>query len=249
MIPDTFSWLTFLTNALYCYFCNPCGSKLDFWRKTYYSHMSNTNLFHQAISAALNQDWKKAIQCNLALLEDDPDNIEAHNRLAYAYLKNGNIEKAKSTYKKVLKIDKYNPIATKNLKWLSNLNRADIQKQVTISTSPNIFLEEPGKTKIVTLVNPAPNRILCNLASAQKVHLVPKKHSIEVRNDSETYLGALPDDLSFRLLKLITAGNIYDAYIKNVTNNSISIFIRELKRGKKYHLVPSFTVSVSQPNS
>lgn len=211
--------------------------------------MKPPNLTAIAIKFALDQDWKKAIRTNLELLEIDAEDIASYNRLAYAYLKNGHIEKAKTTYKKVLKIDKYNPIATKNLKWLGSLTNHDIQKQAVTASSPNIFLEEPGKTKIVTLVNPAPNKILCNLTTAQKVEMVAKKHQIEIRNSHETYIGALPDDLAFRLLKFIAAGNIYDAYIKNVTNNSISVFIRELKRGKKFHLVPSFTVIANPINT
>lgn len=204
--------------------------------------MNESDLLKQAIKSALSQDWKKAIACNLTLLESKPDDIEALNRLAYAYLKRGYIEKAKTIYKKVLKLDKYNSIATKNFKWLSNLTRADIHRQEVTASSPNIFLEEPGKTKIVTLVNPAPNKILCNLTTAQKVYLMSKKHAIEVRDNHDTYIGALPDDLSYRLLKFISAGNHYDVYVKNISNNSITVFIRELKRGKKFHHLPSFVM-------
>lgn len=197
---------------------------------------------HIAIQCALNQDWKTAIRINLELLELGAADVETLNRLAFAYLKSGNVNLAKTTYRKVLKIDKYNPIAVKNLKWMENLTRKDIHGDITISPSPTIFLEEPGKTKIVGLVHLAPFRILCNLITAQIVSLIAKKHSIEVRDGNNTYLGALPDDLAFRLLRFIAAGNTYDAYIKNVSKNTVTLFIRELKRGKKFNDIPSFTV-------
>lgn len=197
----------------------------------------------RAIKSALAQNWKEAIRLNQELVSLNSQDVAALNRLAYAYLKSGSIPSAKTTYKKVLKIDKYNPIALKNLKWLTNLTRNDIQNDPSASPSPTIFLEEPGKTKIVSLVNPAPFRILCNIMTAQQVVLHPKKHTIEVRTSQGVYIGALPDDLSHRLLRFITAGNTYDAYVKNVQKNVVSVFMRELKRSQKYLHYPSFSLS------
>lgn len=200
----------------------------------------DTPLSSLAIKSALQQDWKQAIRFNQELLDVNAEDVAALNRLAYAYLKSGSIPSAKITYKKVLKIDKYNPIALKNLKWLTNLTKSDIHQDPTISPSPTIFLEEPGKTKLVILVHLAPAKILCNLITAQKVVLVPKKHNVEIRDGRGTYIGALPDDLSHRLLRLINSGNSYDVYIKNVVKNSVTVFIRELKRGKRFAHIPSF---------
>lgn len=197
-----------------------------------------------AIRHALNQNWKDAIKVNLELLEQNGENVEALNRLAYAYLKRGQLTLAKTTYKKVLKIDKYNPIALKNLKWLSNLNKNDIVQNSHSSPAPTIFLEEPGKTKLVSLVNLAPARILCNLITAQKVFLNAKRRTVEIRDGRDTYIGALPDDISYRLIRMIESGNLYDAYVKNVAKNAVVVFVRELKRGKKFADIPSFSIGV-----
>lgn len=206
---------------------------------------TDKSLYNLAIKCALNQNWKEAIRINQELVTRDGENVEALNRLAYAHLKSGNISSAKLTYKKVLKLDKYNPIALKNLKWLEHLSKSDIHPDPTISPTPTIFLEEPGKTKIVTLVHPAPLRILCNIITAQKVFLLAKKHSVEVRDGKNTYIGALPDDLAFRLIRFIASGNTYDAYIKNISKNSVTVFVRELRRGKKFAQIPSFSVYTS----
>jgi len=107
--------------------------------------------------------------------------------------------------------------------------------------SPLLFLEEPGKTKMIDCINTAPMNSLSILTCGQKIQLVPKKYSIEVRDSQNTYIGALPDDIAFRLLKLINAGNEYEVFVKGVSKNCVSIFIRETKRGKKLINQPSFT--------
>lgn len=226
----------------------PSFAPLDIYGKNYIvtSVQMDQPLASLAIKCALHQKWKEAIRINQELLGFNEEDVPALNRLAYAYLKSGNIASAKTTYKKVLKIDKYNPIALKNLKWLSHLTRSDIHQDESIFSTPTIFLEEPGKTKIVTLVHPAPTKVLCNLITAQRVRLIPRRHSIEVRhstgNGKDVYVGALPDDVSHRLLQTIAAGNTYDAYIKNVAKNCVTVFVRELKRGKKFLHIPSFSV-------
>lgn len=199
---------------------------------------------YQAIKCALSQNWVEAIRLNLALIRDNTDDVEALNRLGYAYLKSGDINSSKSTYQKVLRIDKHNSIAQKILKWLSNLTENDIEQSTNhITPLPTVFLEEPGKTKIVNLVNTAPTKILCNLITAQQVFIVARKHSIEVRTDKNVYIGAFPDDLAFKLQKFLLHGNEYVLYIKAVSHNYVSVFIRELKRGRKFSTIPSFPVN------
>ncbi len=202
-------------------------------------------LYDQAIKSALNQAWKQAIKINLEILDINKNDVCTLNRLAFAYLKTGNLNAARNIYKRVLKIDKYNPIAQKNLKRIAKINKQDIHQSQISASTPSFFLEEPGKTKIVTLVHPAPTKVLCNIMTAQKINLLPRKHSIEVRNHQNEYIGALPDDISHRLRHLIGHGNTYEAYIKNVDNNQVSVFIREMTRGKKYKNLPSFSPSYS----
>lgn len=198
-----------------------------------------------AIAAALAQNWDEAIAHNKELLQENAENVAALNRLAYAYLKSSDVETAKLTYKKVLKIDKYNPIAVKNLKLLEYVHKDDLTHMTHAVPSPTVFLEEPGKTKTVVLVNPAPFRTLANVMTAQRVEMHPKKRCIEVRDTKGTYLGALPDDLSFRLHQFIDAGNTYEVYVKNIQKNTISVFIIERIRSKKFLNIPSFAISSS----
>lgn len=202
------------------------------------------NLEDIAINAALTHNWEQAIEINLKIVKDNKKDVSALSRLAYAYLRSGKVDNAKKLYRKILDIDDYNPIAHKNLDKINSLPKkmksAPGLTKATTALNPNLFLEEPGKTKTVILTNVAPTSVLSKLSVGDMVSFYPKKHSIDIRSNEKTYLGALPDDMAFRLLRFIKSGNQYNACIKNITKNSISVFIRELKRGKKYSNQPSF---------
>lgn len=196
------------------------------------------NSAQKAIDLALAQKWNEAISVNEEILGFDEKNIDALNRIAYALVKTGKIEKAKKTYRKIITLDRYNYIAQKNLEKISSISKSDKTRSTASlkknSLSPTQFLEEPGKTKTVNLINLAPASILAKIDIGDEVYLYPKKHSIEVRTETKTYLGALADDISFRLLKFIKAGNDYRTCIKNIQKKLVTVFIREVMRGKKY---------------
>ena len=204
--------------------------------------MDKEELEQQAIKAALVSNWEEAIKLNKSILSESPEDIDALNRSGYAFFKLGKVKEARAQFRKALKIDRYNPVASKNLKRLKKIKKVEPQKQGT-SVSPSLFLEEPGKTKTVILVKIAPQKILSSLSIGQLVLLRSKRYAIEVRMEDKTYLGAIPDDLSFHLRKLIKKGYQYQALIKNVKENFLSVFLREIKKGAKLKGQPSFSLS------
>jgi hypothetical protein len=195
-----------------------------------------------AIQAALNNDWTNAVSINEDIIKEKADDLEALSRLAYAFIRLGKPDRAKRLYRKILSLDAYNSMARKNLDKLNSLpkNASVGSQKSSFHVSPGMFIEEPGKTKSVTLINPAPVRILTNICIGEFVTLYPKKHSVEVRRPDKTYIGALPDDIAFRLIRFLSGGNSYEACIKSIHKNNVSIFIRETARGKKYKDQPSF---------
>lgn len=209
------------------------------------SCMTVSNLNERAVEAALSQNWQEAIEVNKQILLSNPKNIEALNRLGYAFLKTGKVILSKQMFDKVLKLDPYNRIAENNLKKISAFKKsgADIIRDCPVS--PLLFLEEPGKTKIADCVNVASTHILSTLSCGQEVFFKPKKYSIDIRDGKGAYIGALPDDLSHRLLVYMKGGNQYSAYIKRITKACVSIFIRELERGKKFQSQASFSGTTS----
>lgn len=205
----------------------------------------DTTLPSAAINAALSQNWKEAIRINTAIIKLQKNDIAALCRLGYAYLKSGHIKDAKKTYEQVLSLDQYNQIAEKNLKKLVTLKKKDLVPDVGSTLSPMMFLEEPGITKIVDCIHIAPPQTLSTLSAGLEVALKPKNHCIEIRTTQNTYLGALPDDISFRLLKLVRAGNSYRVIVKSIEKNSLKVLIRETARGKRFANQPTFAASTS----
>lgn len=205
------------------------------------------DLTQQAISASLSKDWKLAIKLNLSLIKENPQDVDALNRLAKAYLYSGFKAKAQTAYNKVLKIDKFNPIA---LKGLENIKTYKVERRkdnlATVDYS-SAFLEEPGTTKNLNLIRLGDAKILTRLQPGDEVTLQAREHCVSVVNSDNEYLGRLPDDISSRLRPLIKSGNKYQAWIRNLdiqrndlTNSTVKIFIREVSRSKKYSQVLSF---------
>lgn len=204
--------------------------------------MEKDELEELAIKAALSSNWQQALALNKVIVGKYPQDADALNRIGYAFFKIGKLNEARGYFKKVLKIDCYNPVASKNLKRLKSIKKIEPQKEKEI-VSPSLFLEEPGRTKIVTLLKIAPQETLSTLSIAQPVVLKPKGYSIEVRTHDKVYLGAIPDDLSYRLRRLIKNGYQYQGLVKNVKENFLSIFLREIKKGARLKGQPSFTPS------
>ncbi len=198
-----------------------------------------------AIRAALVSDWKKAIRLNSAILAVKKTDVDALLRLGFAYLKTGQFAAAKRVFTNVLSVDQYNQIATKNLKKLAGIKKKDIEEKSGATMSPMMFLEEPGKTKIVKCVHVAPVHVLSTLSAGQELTLKVKKHGVDVRLSGGTYVAALPDDVAFKLIKMIAGGNTYQAILKGMDKKSIDVLIRETARGKRFAKQPSFTSTSS----
>ncbi len=193
----------------------------------------------QAINAAKSQNWSVAVDLNQQLLEQNPADLGALNRLGIAFAQLGKLEDAKQAFEGVLSIDKANAIAKKNLQKLKTQ-----PNQVSPSFTSQDFIEEPGRTKTADLHRLAGKPVLESLIIGQECELKPKHRYISVEMGN-TYIGALPDDISFRLAKLIETGNTYYCCIRSVSANNCSVYIKELTRSAKNAEVNSFPVSKS----
>ncbi len=201
-----------------------------------------TPLKAQAIQTALMGDWENAILLNQSLLEENPNDIDTLNRLAYALSSAGNIEEAKAIYQKVLELDTQNPIALRNLKRLNAYTSPNTNNRIHVfyPNLTNLFIEEPGKTKVLDLLNVADKKILTLLRSGEPLTICIKRMKIFMLDQNKQYIGMLPDDVGHRLIRFIKGGNQYDAYVKSVDNNKVTIFIREVKRVARFKNQPSF---------
>jgi len=208
------------------------------------------DLKEKAIEAALKGKWPQAVKINQKIIHQAPDDLEAHLRLGFALWQMGNLDAAKMAYYKALKIQPGNQIATNNLERIKILK----EKRYSISTKdrqkfqldPNLFLDIPGKTRVVSLVNLGQINVLVKLRVGQEVFLRIKKRRIEIRNEKKEYIGALPDDLSKRLILFLKAKSRYRAFVKEAGKKNVEIFIKEEKRGRKVQHYPSFPKNLQE---
>ncbi len=194
-------------------------------------------LQQQAINAAKNQAWEEAAQINQELIKLKPLDTNALNRLGAAYLQLNKTRKAQQTFKQVLKIDQSNRLATKHLRRIK-------EKQDTAlpAFSNESFIEEPGKTKSIGLYRLADKNVLKKVAIGQECSLQPKNRYISILIN-KTYIGSLPEDLSFRLAKLIKSGNKYACRVRSCDGIKCIVHIREVERSIKNKDIASFANS------
>ena len=206
----------------------------------------SSNLYQQAIDAALDSKWEEALKINKKIIKLDPQNIDALNRQAKAYMELGKSNLAKKYYSEVLTIDPYNPIALKNLKLMKSFKFNGQMPTFSCHNgrlSPTLFLQEPGKTKMVNLLKVAEPQKLSHIFCGMKVLMAVKNHKITIVDANGGYLGVLPDDISHHLLRLYKGGNKYDLFIKSIRVNSLSVIIKETFRSKRFKNQPSFLES------
>lgn len=183
------------------------------------------SLAQKAVSLALARSWLEALEVNLEILKDAPDDVDALNRLARCYAETGELEKAVETSQKVLRIDSTNSIAQRCLlKWRSTHPGENHQ---TSSISPESFLEESGRTKMAVLLNPGDQSVLMNLDSGDEVMLTAHAHKVSVVDSEGKYIGCLSDDLAARIRNLIKLGNKYQVLVTSVDSKEVSVLIRE----------------------
>ncbi len=197
----------------------------------------------QAIKYALENNWKEAIQINQLILENNPKDIDALNRLGFSYLKCQKFKEAKKIFEKVISFDKTNPIAHKNIKKIEALSGNKINESNNIHNIDGLFIQETGKTKSIELRNLADKKTLLLLETADEVNLVIKRSKIFVQKPDKTFIGMLPDDIGMRLISLINGGNEYNAFIMNSDDKKVTIFVKEVKKSKKFANQPSFSLS------
>ena len=202
-------------------------------------------LTNQAIQTALQGNWQEAVAMNKSLIADNPEDINALNRLGLAYTILGKLKEAKTTYQKVIRIDPLNPIALRNLKKIKEKKFSETAK-LSNSCINNKFLEEPGKTKVVELVNIAQPEIVESLRTGQSLELSIKRLKIFALENTQ-YVGVLPDDIARRLIKFMKNGCKYEAYVKSSTQHKVTVFIKEVKKTTRYKDQPSFTSITDSP--
>src|SRR5262249_1966202 len=90
-----------------------------------------------------------------------------------------------------------------------------------------LFIEEPGKTAVTTLVNIAGPEVLAPLAAGDQLALKTSGSVVEFHDVREQVVGLLEPKLTLRLLPLLTTGNEYAAAVTAIDDRQVRVIIRE----------------------
>ncbi len=186
----------------------------------------------QSITLALQGRWSEAVTANQNILSLFPSDSEACNRLGKAYTELGKYAEAKDSYAHALRIDPGNGIAEKNLARLTRLAAVQptpVAQPAPIGQeylSPQLFIEEMGKTAMTTLINPAALSVLAKQSAGDPVRLRIENRTLVVDNVRGERLGEVETKLGQRLIGFMNAGNRYAAAISGL-DTFVKIMIRE----------------------
>jgi tetratricopeptide (TPR) repeat protein len=194
----------------------------------------------QAIALAMQGKWKEAIEINKTILDIFPDDVDAYNRLGRAYMETGIYQEAKKAYEKSLHFDPYNAIAKKNLNRLAHIKEAPKSLKDQSRTVEPHFIEEAGKSGVVTLQNLASAKTLIRLVAGDQAYLKADASNLIVKNSIGEYIGQVEPRHAQRLLRFMKAGNKYSAAIISATENKVTVIIRETYQHPDLVGQPSF---------
>ncbi len=198
----------------------------------------------QAVAHALDRDWDLAVEENQALLEEDPDDVEAANRLGKALTKLNDVAGAIEAYERARAIDPANPIARKNLARLSELKpasskparRSSKAKKSTAKRSRSrsdagdlrvhTLIEESGKSAEFALRRPNV-QALRRVTAGDAASVEPAEHGVVVKSMTGAALGTIDPRAGLRLKRMMEGGNQYAAVIRHVTDGEAIVHIRE----------------------
>jgi tetratricopeptide (TPR) repeat protein len=183
----------------------------------------------QAVAAALDADWTRAVDLNQKILEAAPDDVDARNRLGRAYVEQGKVDEAKAAFAEVLKAEPYNSIAIRGQQRATQLLDHKAKAVTTKTrTQPRLFIEDMGKTGILRLINPAPGHILARYSVGAEAELREQEGLLAVHSSDGELIGFLEPKVGRRLIDLIRTGNQYVAAIVSNDQANARVAIREV---------------------
>ncbi|MCE2500718.1 MAG: tetratricopeptide repeat protein [Dehalococcoidia bacterium] len=204
-----------------------------------------TNLGKEAVKAALKGEWERAAELNRAVLELNPNDCEASNRLAKALMELGDYTEARQILETLRVRAPSNNIARKNLARLEQLQTCggDIRRSATGDNGlPGMFIAESGKSCTTVLRKPAgaSATATATVRAGDVVALNPCGEGVAVTARDGGYLGTVERRLGRRLHKLMAAGNQYAAAVVGTDAEGISVILRETRQHPTLRHVVSF---------
>ena len=199
-----------------------------------------------AIQLALQGRWEDAANLNKSIIDAFPTDVDSYNRLGRAKTELGRYGEAREAYQKALEIDPLNSIASKNLSRLATLGKKSGRRQATQKLSPQMFIEEMGKTGVTTLIR-SNMGVAARMSAGDQVSLERDNGSLVVKTTDDEFIGEVEPRLGQRLSKFIEAGNQYVVAIGGISESDVKVFIRETFQHPSQEGKRSFPPMATQP--
>jgi tetratricopeptide (TPR) repeat protein len=182
----------------------------------------------EAIDLAMQARWQEAVDVNRELLEKFPQDVDTLNRLGRAYLELGQYKLSRESYGNSVKLDPYNAIANRNLRRLNDIKGKEKVEVETDKVEPEQFIEELGKSGVVTLIDLAPKESRAGVVAGDKAVLKVDGSFLVVENGRGNYLGKVEQKYALRLIRLMLGGNRYSAVVVKSTAEGMTVMVREM---------------------
>ena len=195
-----------------------------------------TLLKKSAIKEASNQNWERAKQINLAILNQQKNNIETLNRLGIAYTKLDQKQNAIKCFTLVIKISPNNIISQKNLQKLhlagdKKISNTIDKKYLVNDSSKSINLKFELNKKI--------NSLDKEIGAGDSLIIKQKDDSISIYKD-KVLLNVLKHTIAKRISKLIKLGNKYSCTVIGSNEKYIRVNIKEIFKSESTTNIISF---------
>jgi hypothetical protein len=201
-----------------------------------------------ALEYSIASDWKHAAEENQAILDAEPGNTEAANRLGKAYTELGKPRKAEEAYQQTLEHDPNNAIARKNLERLAAGRKKSAPKKAkkqspksraksrsatsaepSEAISPTAMIEASSTAREFELERPIIDE-LAKLDVGDGARLEPTERGVAVWALTGELLGQIEPRAGLRLRRLMEGGNRYAVIIRAVTGDGATVYVKETRR-------------------
>ena len=188
------------------------------------------DLSGEAVYLALRGNWGRAMEVNTGILAIVPDDVEALNRLGKAFLELSRYSEAREAFESAAMYAPYNPISKKNLERLAHLQETQTPPKQGKVVTPDLFIEDSGKSGTTVLNRPAPREVLAKMAAGDFLRLDCREHALVVENNQGEYIGQVEPKMAIRLIRLMKGGNRYDVAVVSIHRLEICAIIWETFR-------------------
>lgn len=192
----------------------------------------------ELLEAALEQSerglWSESVESNQAIVELDPNDVSAHNRLGRSLTKLGRLRDALQAYQRAVDVDPANAIALRNSARLQgvleNLEADEVPPANSSDIRADNFVMETGRSAVLALEDLSPADQIATILPGDTLELRADGPYLRLYTLAGDPVGVVPARSAHRLIELLAAGNEYSADVVTASVDGVQVLIRETYR-------------------